>query len=144
MLTRKLRLERITSAAFRRYGKVIEYPRRTKASRSRNLWRVIVRQPRTGWRIAYLVVRDRQIDCLEKHPGSLESFEPMGGLGVLFVARRKDPSCIRAFALERPVILMKGLWHGIVTRGCESDVKITENSRVKSSYWRTPFYLTAR
>jgi ureidoglycolate hydrolase len=143
MLTKKLRCERITATTFRPFGMVIEYPGREKASRSRNLWRVIVRQPRCGWRIAYLVVRDRTVCRLEQHPGCLESFEPVAGQGVLFVAQRKDASDIRAFVLDRPVILKKGLWHAVVARTRDFDIKITENSTVKCVYWPLSFSLSA-
>ncbi len=129
------RVRRITSRAFCAYGRVIAYPQRHRAGRNRNLFRIVLRQPRSGWRIAYLVVRDRSLRRLEQHPESFESFEPVRGRSLLFVSRRRDPLAIRCFLLDRPVILNKGLWHGIVTLDRESDVKITENSRVRSVYW---------
>lgn len=143
MLTRTLRRERITAKGFEPFGKLIEYPNRKAAARHHNLWRVIVCQPRQGWRIAYLVVRDRKVCRLERHPGCLESFEPMAGQGILYVARRKNLSDIRAFVLDKPVILKKGLWHAIVARTRDCDVKITENARVRCDFWPLPFYLSA-
>ena len=130
------RVRRISPRTFCAYGRVIGYPQRHRAGRSSNLFRIVLRQPRAGWRIAYLVVRDRSIQRLEQHPESFESFEPVRGRSLLFVARRKDPAAIRCFLLDRPVVLNKGLWHGIVTLGRESDVKITENSRVRTLFWK--------
>ncbi|MGE5279371.1 MAG: ureidoglycolate lyase [Deltaproteobacteria bacterium] len=130
-----LPVRRISSRAFMPFGRVIGYPNRGRAQRRRNLFHVVLRQPGKGWRIAYLVVRDRAIDRLEQHPQSYESFEPVRGRCLLFVARRRAAVSIRCFLLDRPVILRKGLWHGIVTLGREADVKITENDRVRCEYW---------
>ncbi len=90
-----------------------------------------------GWRIAYLVLRDKIIDKLERHPGTYESFEPVRGKTVLYVADREDETAVRAFHLTRPVILNKGIWHGVVTLGDESEIKITENAYVRTVFWKT-------
>jgi ureidoglycolate hydrolase len=127
---------RITTSTFRPFGKIIELPRKGFPTPHKNLWRVIVRQPRVGWRIAYLVVRDRSLSCLERHPGILESFEPVRGRAALFVALKKDPRSVYCFLLDHPVILKKGLWHGVVTLDREADIKITENSKVVCDFWK--------
>lgn len=141
MTTGKMKVHAINQANFKPYGWVIEYPGRKRAPKEKNLWRIIVRQPKTGWRIAYLVVRDKVIQRLEQHPGTFESFEPIKGKGLLYIATRKDPNAIRCFFLDKPVILKKGIWHGIVTSGKECDVKIVENARVKCLYWPLGFEL---
>lgn len=135
MTSQKQRIFSIKQSYFKPYGRIIDYPRRTARSRL-NLFRIIVRQRRTGWRIAYLVVREKVIDRLEQHPGSLESFEPVKGRALLFVARRRRTSDIRCFLLDKPVILNKGLWHGVVALGDEADIKITENVSVRCVYWK--------
>jgi hypothetical protein len=121
---------------FNLYGKIIDYPRKG-APHSGNLFKIILRQRDTGWRIAYLVVREKVIDRLEQHPDSWESFEPVRGQSLLFVARRRNVHDIRCFLLDKPVVLKKGIWHGIVTTGKEADVKITENAAVRCVYWKT-------
>lgn len=133
-MNKPLKVQNITKSCFKPYGWLIDYPKKT-APKSKNLFRVVVREPKGGWRIAYLVVRDKVLDRLEQHPGSLESFEPVFGRALLYVALKKDPACIRCFLLDKPVILKKGIWHGIVTLGKECDVKITENARVTCVYW---------
>ncbi len=142
MSKRAPRARRITVRSFCAYGRVIEYSHRRR--KGVNLFRIVLRQPQAGWRIAYLVVRERSIRRLEQHPESFESFEPVRGRSLLFVSRRKDPRAIRCFLLDRPVVLNKGLWHGIVTLDRESDVKITENSRVRCRYWKTGVELGGR
>lgn len=126
----------ITAKNFKPFGWLIDYPNRKKASKTKNLFRIVVRQPKLGWRIAYLVVRDRKINKFEQHPESLESFEPVKGRGLLFVSTRKDEKAVVCFLLDKPVILKRGVWHGVVTLSSEFDVKITENSKVKCVYWK--------
>jgi len=126
----------ITRAGFGRYGWVIEYPGRSTAPKDKNLFKIIVRQPDPGWRIAYLVVRERSVDRLEQHPDSLESFEPVSGKGLIYLSTKKDPRRVECFYLDKPVILKKGIWHGVVALSADFDVKITENSKVKCIYWR--------
>jgi ureidoglycolate hydrolase len=144
MFPKKLKIEKITAKVFAPFGKLIDLPRKGFPGPNKNLWKIIVRQPKAGWRIAVLVVRDRAIKRLERHPGSLESFEPMSGESLLFVALKKDPGIIRCFLLDKPVILKKGLWHGVITLTREADIKITENSQVKCEYWRLDFELNKK
>lgn len=131
---------KISEKTFKRYGWVIDYPGRN-CSPDKNLFRIVVRQRNTGWRIAYLIVRDKVIYRLEQHPESLESFEPVSGKALLFVSTRKDARQITGFLLDKPVVLKKGIWHGVVSLGAEADIKITENSSVRCVYWKTGFSL---
>ena len=134
--------EKINAGNFRRFGKIIEYPKKSLASRKKNLFCKVITEPgKTGWRIAYLVVRDKAIDRLERHTGTLESFEPVKGKCLLYLAQAKSKRSLRCFYLDRPVVLKKGTWHGVVVLGKEAEIKITENARVKSEYWRLGFSL---
>ncbi len=80
------------------------------------------------------MVRDKEITKLEQHPDSLESFEPVSGRSLLYLAAGKEASKIECFHLSKPIILKKGIWHGVVTLDRESEIKITENAKVKSIY----------
>ena len=140
MPVRRLKPKPITRAGFKPYGWLIDYAR-TSLPKSKNLFRIVIREPKKGWRIAYLVVRDRSIVGLEQHPDSFESFEPIAGSGLLYVATKKSSGPIKCFLLDKPVILKKGIWHGIVTRSREFDVKIVENASVKSAHWPLGFEL---
>ena len=122
---------------FRKYGKVIEYPDRGSKGTARNLWRIVHTEPApTGWRIAYLVLRDKTIGRMECHPDSDETFEPVKGRARMFVARERDIRKIECFALDKPVILKKGTWHGLVSVTPETEIKICENSRISCCYWK--------
>lgn len=122
--------------SFRPYGKIIEYPNKEAKGRVRNLWRIVhAESGRTGWRVAYLVLRDRTIGRLECHPTSDETFEPVRGRALIFTALRKDFAAMRCFILDKPLIIRKGVWHGLVTCSPETEIKITENSKVTCRYW---------
>jgi len=129
-------IETINSENFSSFGRVIEYPRKDEAGADDNLFHIVIKENSPlGWRIAFLVVRDKSIDKLEQHPDSFESFEPVSGRSLLFVSENKDQSEIRCFRLTKPVILHKGIWHGVVTLDYESEIKITENAEVECVYW---------
>ncbi len=127
----KIKPKQITKEGFRKYGYIIEWegPENKKEI---NQFRIVVRRRKViGWRIAYLIVREKHIDCLESHPSSYESFEPVKGASILYVSNQKKPQKIEAFFLNKPIVLKDGIWHGIVTIGKEAHVKITENNLVK-------------
>ncbi|MBU1088165.1 MAG: hypothetical protein KKD05_11705, partial [Candidatus Omnitrophica bacterium] len=65
------------------------------------------------------------------HPCSFESFEPIKGQSILYISNQMTPKDIKAFVLDKPVVLRKGLWHNVVTAEKESHIKITENNSVK-------------
>ena len=126
----------ITREAFWPYGWVIEYPDKALQPRDKTLFTVILREKKkVGWRIGYLLQRDRQLRRLEQHPDSFETFEPVAGKTLLYVSDRKDKKHIVCFRLDPHVILKKGIWHDVVTLGKESEIKICENSDVQCRYW---------
>ena len=135
-------IKKITAQNFRRYGRIIEYPNKHLKGNKKNLFRIVLTETnRFGWRIAYLIVRDKTILRLEQHPYSFESFEPIRGKSLLYVVGKKDVGLIECFDLDQPIILNKGVWHGIVTVTPECELKLTENAKVKCVYWRLGFRL---
>ncbi len=137
-------ITKINSKNFRKYGWVIEYSKKSLEDKKKNLFRIVVREKALlGWRIAYLIVRDKAIKKLEQHPESFESFEPVSGKSILYVSNRNDSKRIKGFFLDKPVILKKGVWHGVVTLDKETEIKITENAKVKCVYWPLGFELNS-
>ncbi len=135
-------IKKITSSTFRRYGHVIEYPNKKTKNKRVNLFRIVLTEANIkGWRIAYLIVRDKAIKKLEQHPSSFESFEPIKGRSLLYVSPHRDQKTIECFYLDRPIILKKGIWHGVVTVSHESEMKLTENAKVECIYWPLGFKL---
>lgn len=137
-------LKKLTEKNFEPFGRIIHHPEKTSHSKSKNLFRIILKETRrVGWRIAYLIIRDKTTDTMEQHPGTFESFEPVKGRTLLYLAKDKDHNNIECFCLDRPVILHKGVWHAVITLGSESEIKITENANVKSVYWHLSFSLNS-
>src|ERR1044072_5109230 len=118
-------IKKITLQNFRRYGRLIGYPGKELKSPRRNLFRIVIKEnARFGWRIAYLIVRDKLINRLEQHPLSHESFEPVKGQSIIFVTKKKDVRSIEAFYLDRPVIIYKGICHGGARISQEGELKL--------------------
>lgn len=133
-------IKTITARNFRKYGKLITYPNKSMKGTTRNLWRIVDEEPaRVGWRIAYLILRDKSIGRMERHTTSKETFEPIQRTCLFFVSTDKDLSHIECFELNRPIILNRGVWHGLITLGDECEIKITENAKITCQYWRFGF-----
>jgi ureidoglycolate hydrolase len=129
-------MRRISPENFKRYGRVITCPGRKPKDKTKSVFRVVLTENiKNGWRIAYLLLREKTVDKLEQHPDSFESFEPISGKSLIYVTDCRDPETIECFYLDKPVIVDKGVWHGVLTLTGESEIKITENARVKCLYW---------
>lgn len=125
---------------FKPFGKIIHYPNPSRRGTTRNLWRIVHTEPaRVGWRIAYLVLRDKTIGQMGMHPTSDETFEPLKGHALLFVSKDKDPKNIKCFKLDKPVVLRKGIWHNVLSLTPETHIKICENANVTQKVWRLGF-----
>lgn len=130
-ICKKIKPRKITSENFKKYGSVIQWDG-PENKEENNQFRIVIRESKViGWRIAYLIVREKQVDFLENHPHSYESFEPIKGKSVLYVSNKKTPKDIEAFILDTPIVLRKGIWHNVVTVSKEVHIKITENNQVK-------------
>ncbi|MCK9614927.1 MAG: hypothetical protein M0R48_05410 [Candidatus Omnitrophica bacterium] len=137
-------IKKITPQSFKSFGQLIHHPQKELHGRDENLFHIVLKEENTvGWRIAYLIVRDKTINTLEQHLQTFESFEPVSGKALLYVARKKDPGQINCFNLDKPVILDKGVWHGVVTLNGDSEIKITENANVECIYWKLGFDLNS-
>jgi ureidoglycolate hydrolase len=138
-------IKRINAENFKPFGRIIDCPTELRKDRENNLFYIVVSETQNvGWRIAYLVTRDKTINKLEKHPDTFESFEPVTGKTLIYVANDMNPDAIECFYLDRPVVLKKGIWHGVTTLGEESEVKITENASVECVFWPLGFPLGAQ
>ncbi|MCG2711368.1 MAG: ureidoglycolate lyase [Candidatus Omnitrophica bacterium] len=127
----RIKPKKLTALNFKKYGYIIQWegPENKKEN---NQFRIVIRDPKaTGWRIAYLIVRAQQINFLEQHPFSFESFEPIKGKAVLYVSNKKQPQAIEAFIIDKPIILRRGIWHNVLSCTRQTHIKITENNKVK-------------
>jgi ureidoglycolate hydrolase len=83
-----------------------------------------------GWRLAVQIVRGRELRQIGHHPNTKESFEPVSGVAAICVASLETPDELRAFVLDRPVVVNASVWHGLIALSAEAVVKIAENRQV--------------
>jgi ureidoglycolate hydrolase len=132
----QLKIKNLTPRDFAPYGEIIQPGKRFPQGQEKD-WKfyVIAREPDSAWRIGYYLPRIKALRKLEKHPDSLESFEPVTGISILIVAQEETPDSPEAFLLDRPIILKKGIWHGILSLSAKVELKITENLKVESKFY---------
>jgi len=126
------KIQNITEHSFKKYGTRIDFTAKDGGSD----FEIIISHETDPWRIAVLRVKDKAFTGLEKHPHSLETFEPLEGMCVLLLSDSTDKKDYEAFLLDQSVCLHKDIWHGIVTLTPESKVKITENLTVETEYYK--------
>ena len=124
------RLESIKKETFEKYGRVLEFSESCSEP-----FEIVVTEEAEPWRLAVFRYRNKTVKRMECHPYSLESFEPLAGLTVLVVAEHDRPQDYRAFILDKPVCLYKGIWHQVLFLTDEAQVKIAENLEVTSEFF---------
>ena len=118
----------ITEENFKKYGMIIDFPKNEEGNFH------IVASDIKPWRLAVFRYSNSEIDRIECHPDSMESFEPLSGTTLLLTAEHERPDDYQIFILNRPVILRKGVWHQTMVIKGSASVKITENADVYSIY----------
>lgn len=126
-----IQIQNINKDNFEKYGTIIDFTGKTEDPE----FEIIIEHREDPWRIAMLRVKDRDFTKLEKHPFSLETFEPVEGMCLLMLSLGTERSNYEVFLLDRPVCLNKGVWHGIATLTRDSKVKITENLEVETEFY---------
>ena len=112
------------------YGEVLEFPAGIEET-----FCIITTEEKEPWRLAVFRYTNKEIQRMECHPTSRESFEPLHGLTVLVVATHENPEEYEAFILDKPVCLKKGIWHQVLALTEEAQVKIVENLEVQSEFY---------
>lgn len=124
-------IQPLTQENFNKFGKIIKFSNNPEDER----FEVVIKEQHDPWRIAVFRVKIRETLRLECHPKSMESFEPISGMGILLCALPESPDKVHAFPLDKPVCLYKGVWHEVITLSSESIYKITENAEVESEFY---------
>ena len=123
-------LQYVQRETFLPYGEVLEFPAGIEET-----FCIITTEEKEPWRLAVFRYTNKEIQRMECHPTSRESFEPLHGLTVLVVAPHENPEEYEAFILDKPVCLKKGIWHQVLALTEEAQVKIVENLEVKSEFY---------
>ena len=123
-------LRPLTAEAWAPFGTILEIaqPDPERARAGENEFRVVDQSENgDGWRLAVQIVRARALRQIGHHPHSKESFEPVSGVAAICVAGLETPDDLRAFVLDRPVVVNASVWHGLIALSSEAVVKIAEN-----------------
>ena len=123
-------LQYVQRETFLPYGDVLEFPAGIEET-----FCIITTEEKEPWRLAVFRYTNKEIQRMECHPTSRESFEPLHGLTVLVVATHENPEEYEAFILDKPVCLKKGIWHQVLALTEEAQVKIVENLEVQSEFY---------
>lgn len=123
-------IESVTKERFKPFGEVLEFPEDFK-----DQFYIVDRDDNNPWRLAVFRYANKEISRMENHPTSKESFEPLNGITILIVAENDKPEQYKAFILDKPVCLKKGIWHQVLSLTPEAQVKITENTEVHSEFY---------
>ena len=124
-----VKLESVSAQAFAPFGSVIEFPEDFE-----DIFYIVETDTENPWRVAVFRYTNKEIRTIECHPTSKETFEPLHGVTVLLVSEHDTPDDYRAFLLDKPICLKKGVWHQTLSLTDEAVVKITENLEVESVF----------
>lgn len=128
-----MRIKRLTHRNIRPYGMIIDASSLRDNGRS-DSFGVLLKARSGGWRIAYLILREKYKRNLEMHPDSFETFEPVKGNAVIALAPEKSPYSVKLFYLDRPVVVHKGIWHNVLAIYGKCEMKIFENIEVRTKH----------
>lgn len=128
-----VKVESITREAFAPYGSVIEF-----SPGFDGIYEILETEEEKPWILAVFRYANKSIQRIENHPTSMETFEPLSGVTVLLVAEHDTPEAYKAFVLDKPVCLKKGIWHQVLSLTPSAEVKITENKDVYSEFYDLP------
>lgn len=126
-------VESITREKFAPFGSVIEF-----SADFQGEYEILETEEIKPWILAVYRYTRKSIRRIENHPTSMETFEPLTGVTVLLVAEHDTPENYKAFILDKPVCLKKGIWHQVLSLTPLAEVKITENKDVYSEYYDLP------
>ena len=128
-----VKIESITRENFAPFGTVIEF-----SPDFDGIYEILETEDEKPQILAVFRYTNKTIQRIENHPTSMETFEPLSGVTVLLVAEHETPENYKAFVLDKPVCLKKGVWHQVLSLTPSAEVKITENKDVYSEFYDLP------
>jgi len=88
-----------------------------------------------GWQIGFLSYTGRELLQLECHPNTPEVFSPLTGEALLVLAvDPENESEYRVFRLDKPVVLNRGVWHGVIALSQKPEILIVESPDVVDEF----------
>jgi ureidoglycolate hydrolase len=121
---------------FKCFGRVLEpLPKETPKVIKEGVFNffVIFKEFAKGWQVGYLEQTGKVVKVLECHPTTPEVFIPLSGEAVLLLAINPEEE-ITAFKLDKPIVLSRGIWHGVISLSERSEMLIVENPDVTNEF----------
>lgn len=121
---------------FELFGRILEpLPKETPKVTKEGFFNffVIFKEFAKGWQIGYLEQMGKVVKVLECHPNTPEVFIPLSGEAVLLLTVDPEEK-ITAFKLDKPIVLNRGIWHGVISLSESSEILIVENPDVTSEF----------
>jgi ureidoglycolate hydrolase len=126
------KIKYLNNESFKKYGNIIEFDNNGQES-----FQIILNEENlSGWRIAVSKITRQSIKMISRHPDSRETFEPVEGVTLLYVALPETPEKFEIFLLEKPVCIYKNIWHSTICLSEYSIIKIAENNAVGSESFK--------
>lgn len=137
----------LTQELFKPYGRILEPEDREAPEVSEPGifdFYVTFKESSQDWQIGYLIQTGKTVDQLECHPNTAEVFSPVNGKAVLILATEPDnKDTMRAFKLEKPIVLNRGVWHGVISLSEKSEMLIVESPDVIDEFYQLSQPITA-
>jgi ureidoglycolate hydrolase len=133
----KLLILELTQESFESFGRVLEpLPGETPEVAEEDFFNffVIFKEFAEGWQIGYLEQIGKVLKMLECHPTTPEVFIPLRGEAILLLAINPEEE-ITAFKLDKPIVLTRGIWHGVISLSKKSEILIVENENVTDKFY---------
>jgi ureidoglycolate hydrolase len=134
----KLLILELIQESFESFGRVLEpLPGETPEVAEEDFFNffVIFKEFAEGWQIGYLEQIGKVLKMLECHPTTPEVFIPLSGEAVLVLAIDPEEEII-AFKLDKPIVLSRGIWHGVISLSERSEILIVENQDVTDEFYK--------
>lgn len=84
----------------------------------------------TGWRLAEIVVMEKEVTSMSLHDNTEEVFLPLEGTAVLTVALDENFQKNESFVIEQPLLINKSVWHGLSAQSEKCRLLVIENADV--------------
>ncbi len=134
----QFQISELTQELFSPYGRILEPEDKEIPEVSESGifdFYVTFKEASQDWQIGYLKQTGKIIDKLECHPNTAEVFSPVSGDAVLLLATEPgNEKTMRAFKLEKPIVLNRGVWHGVISLSEKSEMLIVESPDVIDEY----------
>jgi len=134
----KLLILELTQESFESFGRVLEpLPGEAPEVAKEDFFNffVIFKEFSESWQIGYLEQTGKYLKMLECHPTTPEVFIPLNGEAVLVLAIDPKEEII-TFKLNKPIVLSRGIWHGVISLSVRSEILIVENADVTDKFYK--------